>query len=120
MARLYDICALRSGIDNLDEIKALIELKKKKLEELMTDCRTKEYINSAAYLENARNDLFTGLSIRLEGNVSSRVGYLFPTVNTRVNVSKWTTRGALNVTKVRLSYYYNGFYLEKPDLERAS
>ena len=27
----------------------------------------------------------------------------------RVNVSKWTNEGALNVTKDRLPYYYNGF-----------
>jgi hypothetical protein len=27
----------------------------------------------------------------------------------RVNVSKWSLGGALNVTKVRLAYYYNGF-----------
>jgi hypothetical protein len=27
----------------------------------------------------------------------------------RVNVSKWSTDGALNVIKVRLAYYYNGF-----------
>jgi glutamate dehydrogenase/leucine dehydrogenase len=25
------------------------------------------------------------------------------------NVSKWSTEGALNFTKVRLAYYYNGF-----------
>ena len=31
------------------------------------------------------------------------------TVNMRVNVSKWSDDGALNVTKVRLAYYYNGF-----------
>lgn len=27
----------------------------------------------------------------------------------RVNVSKWTSSGVLNVTKVTLAYYYNGF-----------
>ncbi len=31
------------------------------------------------------------------------------TVNERVNVSKWSKSGALNVTKVRLAYYYNDF-----------
>ena len=30
-------------------------------------------------------------------------------MNMRVNVSKWIQKGALNVTKVRLAYYYNGF-----------
>jgi hypothetical protein len=27
----------------------------------------------------------------------------------RINVGKWSTKGGLNVTKVRLAYYYNGF-----------
>ena len=27
----------------------------------------------------------------------------------RINVSKSTTKGALNVTMVRLAFYYNGF-----------
>ena len=27
----------------------------------------------------------------------------------RVNLNKWSTEGALKVTKVRLAYYYNGF-----------
>ena len=46
---------------------------------------------------------------RLEGKTTSRVERLFRTVNMRVNVSKWSTEGALNVTRVRLAYYYNGF-----------
>ncbi|MBF8274966.1 MAG: hypothetical protein HW390_39, partial [Candidatus Brocadiaceae bacterium] len=31
------------------------------------------------------------------------------TVNMRVHVSKWSDTGALNVTKIRLAYYDNGF-----------
>ena len=31
------------------------------------------------------------------------------TVNLRVNVGKWSTKGALNDIKIRLAYYYNGF-----------
>ena len=27
----------------------------------------------------------------------------------RANVSKWSEAGTLNVTKIRLAYYYNGF-----------
>ena len=109
MARIYDIVGLRSGIDSDEEIQALIALKTKKLDELVKDCRTKEYKHVVSYLENAKNDLFTGLSNKLEGKTSSRIERLFRTVNTRVNVGKWTLRGALNVTKVRLAYYYNGF-----------
>ncbi len=32
-----------------------------------------------------------------------------PTALGSVNVSKWSTAGALNVVKVRLAYYYNDF-----------
>ena len=53
--------------------------------------------------------MFTAIENRLEGKTTSRVERLFRTVNMRVNVSKWSTEGALNVTRVRLAYYYNGF-----------
>ena len=112
IARIYEICSIRSGLDENDEndeIRALIGLKTKTLDALVEDCRKKEFKHTVAYLENARNDLFTALSNRLEGKTSSRVERLFRTVNMRINVSKWTTDGALNVAKVRLAYYYNGF-----------
>ena len=48
------------------------------------------------------------LENRLEGKMTSRVERLFRTVNIKVNVNKWSTDEALNVTKVRLAYYYNG------------
>ncbi|MFA7061972.1 MAG: hypothetical protein WC156_14290 [Pedobacter sp.] len=72
-------------------------------------CRKKEFKHCVSYLENARGDMFTALENRLEGKTTSRVERLFRTVNMRVNVSKWSTEGALNITKVRLAYYYNGF-----------
>jgi len=53
--------------------------------------------------------MFTAIENRLEGNTTSRVERLFRAVNMRVNVSKWSTEGVLNVAKVRLAYYYNGF-----------
>jgi len=109
MARIYEICSLRSGLDDDDEIQALIGLKTTMLDTLIDDCRAQGYKHAATYLENARKDLFTGLANRLQGKTSSRVERLFRTVNMRINVSKWTTQGALNVTKVRLAYYYNGF-----------
>jgi hypothetical protein len=46
---------------------------------------------------------------RLNGKTTSKVERVMRTVNMRANVSKWSTSGALNVTKVRLAYYYNGF-----------
>ena len=62
-----------------------------------------------SYLENARGDMFTAIENRLEGKTTSRIERLFRTVNMRVNVIKWSVERALNVTKVLLAYYYNGF-----------
>jgi hypothetical protein len=42
------------------------------------------------------------LGKRLEDKTTSRVERLFRMVNVRVNVSKWSTEGALNVTKFGL------------------
>ncbi len=92
MGRIYDIVGLRSGIDSDEEFQALIETKKKSLDALIADCRAKEYKHVVSYLENAKNDLFTGLSNKLAGKRSSRVVRVFRTVNMRVNVSKWPKR----------------------------
>ena len=87
----------------------MIESKKARLKEVIDYCQEKEFKRCVSYLENAREDMFTALENRLEGKTTSKVERLFRTVNMRVNVSKWSTEGALNVTKVRLAYYYNGF-----------
>ena len=109
VAELMEICAIRSLVDCPDTIKAMLESKRARLEKVIAYCREKKYERCVAYLENARADMFTALENRLEGKTTSRVERLFRTVNMRVNVSKWSTEGALNVTKVRLAYYYNGF-----------
>lgn len=109
IAELMEVCAIRSLVDCPDTIKAMIESKRARLEKVIDYCREKEFKHCVSYLENARGDMFTALENRLEGKTTSRVERLFRTVNMRVNVSKWSTEGALNVTKVRLAYYYNGF-----------
>ena len=109
VAELMEICAIRSLVDCPDTIKAMLESKRARLEKVIAYCREKKYTHCVAYLENARADMFTALENRLEGKTTSRVERLFRTVNMRVNVSKWSTEGALNATKVRLAYYYNGF-----------
>jgi hypothetical protein len=96
-------------VDCQDTIQAMIASKKTRLEKIIEFCREKEYMHTVSYLENARGDMFTAIENRLEGKTTSRVERLFRTVNMRVNVSKWSTDGALNVIKVRLAYYYNGF-----------
>jgi hypothetical protein len=109
IAELMEVCAIRSLVDCPDTIKAMIESKKARLEKVIDYCREKEFKHCVSYLENARGDMFTALENRLAGKTTSRVERLFRTVNMRVNVSKWSTEGALNVTKVRLAYYYNGY-----------
>lgn len=109
IAELMEISAIRSLVDCPDTIQAMIASKKMRLEKIIEFCKEKEFNHTASYLENARGDMFTALENRLNGKTTSRVERLFRTVNMRVNVSKWSSEGALNVTKVRLAYYYNGF-----------
>ena len=109
MAELMEICAIRPLVDCQDIIQAMLVSKRKRLEAIIDYCRKNGFTHTVVYLENARVDMFTALENRLEGKTTSRVERLFRTVNMRVNVSKWSMGGALNVTKVRLAYYYNGF-----------
>ncbi len=109
MAELMEICAIRPLVDCEDTIQAMIESKKERFEQVIEYCRENEFKHCVSYLENARCDMFTAVENRLQGKTTSRVERLFRTVNMRVNVSKWSTEGALNLTKVRLAYYYNGF-----------
>jgi hypothetical protein len=109
VAELLEICSIRPLVDCQDTIRAMIASKRKRLEQIIEYCREKGYSHTISYLENARGDMFTAIENRLEGKTTSRVERLFRTVNMRVNVSKWSKKGALNITKVRLAYYYNGF-----------
>ena len=109
VAELMEICAIRPLVDCQDTIQAMIASKRMRLEKTIAYCREKGFTHTVSYLENARGDMFTAIENRLEGKTTSRVERLFRTVNMRVNVSKWSTEGALNVTRVRLAYYYNGF-----------
>lgn len=109
VAELMEICAIRPLVDCQDTIREMIASKKARLEKIIEFCKEKQYAHTVSYLENARGDMFTAIENRLNGKTTSRVERLFRTVNMRVNVSKWSTEGALNVIKVRLAYYYNGF-----------
>jgi len=109
VSELMEICAIRPFVDCQKTIEKMIESKRKRLEEVIGYCRGKEYTHSVSYLENARPDMFTAVEKRLNGKTTSKVERVMRTVNMRVNVSKWSAAGALNVTKIRLAYYYNGF-----------
>ena len=109
ISELMEICAIRPFVDCQQTIDMMVESKRKRLEEIIRYCRENGYTRTVSYLENALPDMFTALGKRLSGKTTSKVERVMRTVNMRVNVSKWSKAGALNVTKVRLAYYYNGF-----------
>ena len=109
MSELMEICAIRPLVDCEKTIKKMIESKRKRLESVIQYCLSKGYPHTASYLENAMPDMFTAIEKRLKGKTTSKVERVMRTINMRVNVSKWSIAGALNVTKIRLAYYYNGF-----------
>ena len=109
VAEVMEISAIRPLVDDEKVIDAMVESKKNRLKEVISLCEDNGYGHSATYLRNAESDMFTAISNRLNGKTTSRVERLIRTVNTRTNVGKWSTSGVLNVTKIRLAYYYNGF-----------
>jgi hypothetical protein len=109
ISELMEICAIRPFIDCRQTIEMMVESKRKRLDEIIKYCKDQGYSSTVSYLENARPDMFTALEKRLNGKTTSRVERVMRTVNMRTSVSKWSKAGALNVTKVRLAYYYNGF-----------
>ena len=109
MSELMEVCAIRPLVDCQKTIEKMIESKRKRLDAVIQYCLSKGYAHTVSYLENARPDMFTAIEKRLNGKTTSKVERVMRTVNMRVNVSKWSVTGALNVTKIRLAYYYNGF-----------
>ncbi|HEY4481232.1 MAG TPA: hypothetical protein VI489_00095 [Candidatus Brocadiaceae bacterium] len=109
ISELMEICAIRPLVDCQKTIEKMIESKRDRLEEVIKYCLSKGYTHTVSYLENATPDMFTAIEKRLNGKTTSKVERVMRTVNMRVNVSKWSVAGALNVTKIRLAYYYNGF-----------
>jgi len=109
ISELLEICAIRPFVDCRQTVEMMVDSKRKRLEKIIRHCRENGYAHAVSYLESARPDMFTALEKRLNGKTTSKVERVMRTVNMRVNVSKWSRAGALNVNKVRLAYYYNGF-----------
>lgn len=93
-------------------VEKIVELKNARLTELISKCEENGWRHSATYLRNAQPDMFTSLRNRLSGKTTSRVERVMKTVNMRINVGKWSQSGALNVNKIRLAHYYNGYNVE--------
>lgn len=113
IAMLLDITAIRSLIIDEEEIAAVTEEKERRLEKVIKYCDENSWKHCAAYLRNAAPDMFTAFKKRLNGKTTSKVERVMRTVNLRMNVGKWSMKGALNATKIRLAHYYNGLDIEE-------
>lgn len=120
IGRLLDITAIRSRIIDEEEIAAVFKTKKERLEKLIKHCEKQGWKRCATYLRNAAPDMFTAFKKRLNGKTTSKVERVMRTVNLRINVGKWSMRGALNAMKIRLAHYYNGFDVEDDRDENIS
>ncbi len=114
MGKIFNIVAIRHQLEEA-EIDAMLADKRKMLDELITFCEESKCSHSAAYLRNAKPDMFSALEKRLNGKASSLVERVMRTVNMRVNVGKWTPQGALNAMNLRLAHYYNDWRPGEPD-----
>ncbi len=117
---LLDITAVRPLINDDKEIEAVIKKKEEHLDELIEYCRKKGLDKSVTYLQNAKPDMFTAFRKKLKGRTTSKVERVMRTVNLRINVGKWSMKGALNAMKVRLAHYYNGFDIKDEHDENIS
>ena len=79
-----------------------------KIKEYIIFLSNKGYKSTAVYLESAMDGFYTHEE---EGNTNiytSKTERSMRTTNQRINVGVWSDSGALNVSKIRDAYYYNG------------
>lgn len=114
LGEILCICTIKSvqDDDSEDLIGEMITSKEKQLDALIAYCEKNHWKHCTAYLQNARPDMFTGIRNRLNGKTTSHAERVMKIINYRINVGKWSPAGALNVNKIRLAYYYNGFDVE--------
>jgi hypothetical protein len=111
LGEILSICTIKAIQDEhrKDVIEKMVVSKEKQLDTLIKYCKDMGWKNCAVYLQNAKIDMFTCIRNRLHGKTTSHAERVMKTINYRINVGKWSPQGALNVNKIRLAYYYNGF-----------
>ena len=111
LGKVINICSVSSLAKQTAEesIPEVIKQRKVEWNKLLEYCNSKDYKACTSYLKNAEKDLFTAIKNRFLGRTTSKTERLMRTLNTRVNVGKWSPMGVLNAVKIRLAYYYNGF-----------
>ncbi|MCP4987961.1 MAG: hypothetical protein GY928_18490, partial [Colwellia sp.] len=86
LGEIFDITAIRYGVDDKKEIEAIIDAKSKRLELLISYFFRKGYTSCRSYLENAQCDMFTAFRNKLEGKTTSKVERVMKTVNMRIKM----------------------------------
>ena len=110
MAACLDFISLpKTLIDDTQIIDSMLMHKEEAYEELIALLEENNCSSCLAHIQNAYPNMFTNFSKKWQGKTTSLIERIMRTVNLRVNVGKWSTQGALNVIKIRLAYYYNGF-----------
>ena len=66
------------------------------------------FTHTATYLSTAIEGFFTYEKYSNSNKYTSKTERSIRTINSRINVGKWSEEGALNIWKNRLLYYYNG------------
>ena len=110
MTKCLDFISLpKTLIDDTQIIDSMLMDKEKAYEELIALLEENNCSSCLSHIQNAYPNMFTNFSKKWQGKTTSLIERIMRTVNLRVNVGKWSTQGALNVIKIRLAYYYNGF-----------
>jgi hypothetical protein len=109
MGHIHSICSARYLDGDEATVRQAVARRLNDLSVLIIRCDNAGWKHCAAYLRNAEPDLFTAVLNRFSGRTTSLVERVMRTVNMRTNVGKWSETGALNVNKIRLAHYYNGF-----------
>lgn len=95
--------------ENEELTTTLLEEKQDAYEALLETLKEAECNNCITHLDNARDNLFTCLEKKMGGKTTSLIERLMRTVNLRINLGKWKEKSALNLLKIRLAHYYNGY-----------
>lgn len=110
LAQLIDIIDTSClCLDDESCLPELLKIKKQRYSELIEFCRAQKWESTAVYLANAEPDLFRGVENKLENKTQSHVERLWRTMKLRTHVGKWEEKSALNLIKIRLAFYYNGW-----------
>jgi len=120
LGKVFDITAIRYGVEDQGEIEAIIQTKNEHLDKLLTYLETQGHSSCLSYLKNAQGDLFTAFRNKLRGKTTSKAERVMRTVKLRTTMGKWSEKGALNAIKVRLAYYYNGFDPSKENIDNKT